>query len=218
MRFRCGTCGASQWRGIFREPTRHLRWAIFHGIALGVCGAATKVLFTRFGLTPDGWRNGPVSLAVCALLMLGLYAAALFAERCIVVRQRCRICGERGLRPEFDRKGERAQAIEDIVVGGPYATRDRDGTYRIVKVLAVDEFAVHLRSYANRFKGLPAQVTSSRLSLGGLGSPEGLGIGHFPLAREAFDREERVLVGRESVADDELDGYRIWAGIDRIEE
>jgi hypothetical protein len=218
MRFRCGICGASQWRGIFPEPTRHLRWAIFHGIALGVCGAATKVLFTRSGLTTDGWRNGLASLAVCALLLFGFYAAAQFAERCVVVRRRCRVCGERGLHPEFEQKGERAQAIGDIVVGGLYATRDRDGTYRIVKVLAVGEFAVHLRSYANRFKELPAQVSSSELSLGGLGSPEGVGIGHFPLAREAFYREERVLVGRESVADDEFDGYRIWAGIDRIEE
>jgi hypothetical protein len=150
--------------------------------------------------------------------MLGFYATATVAEHYIAVRQRCRICGERGLHPEFDQKGERGQAIEDIVVGGLYAARAQDGTYRIVKVLVVDEFAVHLRSYANRFKELPAQVTSSRLSLGGLDSPEGLGIGHFPLAWEAFDREERVLVGRESVADDELDGYRIWAGIDRIEE
>jgi hypothetical protein len=176
------------------------------------------VLFTRFGLTTDGWRNGLASLAVCALLLLGFYAAALFAERCVVVRRRCRVCSGRGLRPEFDQKGEKSQAAADIVVGGLYATRDRDGTYRIVKVLAVDEFAVHLRSYANRFKGLPAQVSSSELSLGGLGSPEGLGIGHFPLARDAFGREKCVLVGRESVADDELDGYRIWAGIGPIDE
>jgi hypothetical protein len=108
--------------------------------------------------------------------------------------------------------------MEEVVVGGLYATRDKDGTYRIVKVLVVDEYAVHLRSYADRFKELPTQVSSSQLSLGGFGRPEGFGIGHFPLAREGFDREERVLVGRESVAHDELDGYRIWAGIDPIDE
>lgn len=107
---------------------------------------------------------------------------------------------------------------DDIVVGGLYATRDKDGSYRIVKVLVVDEFAVHLRSYATRFQQLPTQVRSADLSMGGLGRPEGFGIGHFPLAREGFDREERVLVGRESAADDELDGYRIWAGIDPIDE
>jgi hypothetical protein len=107
---------------------------------------------------------------------------------------------------------------DDIVVGGLYATREEDGSYSIVKVLVVDEVAVHLRCYATRFKELPAQVSSSQLSMGGLGSAEGFGIGHIPLARQGFDREERVLVGRESVADDELVGYRIWAGIDPIEE
>ena len=109
-------------------------------------------------------------------------------------------------------------AAPEVVVGGLYATRDSDGSYRIVKVLIVDEFAVHLRSYANRFEELPAQVSSSHLSMGGLYNVEGFGIGHFPLAREGFDREERVLVGREPVADYELDGYRIWAGIDPVDE
>jgi|SRR5262245_21685702 len=218
MRFRCDTCGVSQWRGLFPEPTFQIRFSVFHGIALGVCGVATKVLFARLGYTTEGWRNGLASLGVCAVLIFGFYAVAIIAEACVVAGLRCRACGVRGLRPEFGGNGERSQMAADIVVGGLYATRDQDGTYRIVKVLVVDEFAVHLRSYADRFKELPAQVRSSRLSMGGLGSAEGFGIGHFPLAREEFDREERVLVGRESVADEELDGYRIWAGIDPIDE
>lgn len=106
----------------------------------------------------------------------------------------------------------------EIIVGGLYATQDKDGSYRIVKMLVVDEFAVHLRIYANRFKAIPTQVRSSELSAGRFGSPEGFGIGHFPVAREGFALGERVLVGRESVSYDELDGYRIWAGIDSIEE
>ena len=106
---------------------------------------------------------------------------------------------------------------DEIVVGGLYATRDEDGYYRIVKVLVVDEFAVHIRCYATRFRELPVRVRSSELTLGGPDCPEGFGVGHIPLARKAFDREERVLVGREPVADDELTGYRIWAGIDPVE-
>ena len=106
---------------------------------------------------------------------------------------------------------------EPILVGALYASRGSDGQYRISKVLALDEHAVHLRSYADRFAELPAEVHSAQLSLGGLGSPGGFGIGHFPLAREAFERETKVLVGREEVAYDELDGYRIWAGIDPVE-
>jgi hypothetical protein len=107
---------------------------------------------------------------------------------------------------------------EEIVVGGLYASQERDGFYRIVKVLVVDESAVHLRSYANRFKEIPTQVRSSELSMGGIGSPGGFGIGHFPFAREGFSLEGRVLVGREPVSYHELDGYRIWAGIDSLEE
>jgi len=106
----------------------------------------------------------------------------------------------------------------EIVVGGLYAARDRDGLYRITKVLVLDERIAHLRTYANQFKALPSQIRSSELSLGGLGSSGGFGIGHFPVAREAFEHEEHVLVGRENVVDEELDGYRIWAGIDPIED
>jgi hypothetical protein len=147
--------------------------------------------------------------------MLAFYFVAICADACVVVWLRCRACGARRLRLELGDEGSPTAA--DIVVGGLYAARDEDGTYRILKVLAVDGLAVHLRCYANRFKELPAQVSSSELSLGGLGSPEGLGIGHFPLAREAFGGEEYLLVGREPVADDELDGYHIWTGADPID-
>ncbi len=104
-----------------------------------------------------------------------------------------------------------------ILVGGLYACRDSNGQYRVCKVLVLDEHAVHLRSYANRFTKLPAQAQSARLSMGSLDGDAGFGIGHFPLAREAFERDEWILVGREEVTYEELDGYRIWAGIDPIE-
>ena len=85
--------------------------------------------------------------------------------------------------------------------------------YRIGKVLAADELAVHLRSYANRFKEPPTRVASSELSMGALGSPEGFGIGHFPLARTAFNASDYTFLCQESVADDELEGYHIWASM-----
>ncbi len=218
MRFHCQSCGASQWRGLFPEPKFHIRWAIFHGVAIGVCGITTKLLFRRFGYTTDGWQSGLASLRVCAILLLGFYAAALFVEARVVNRLRCRACGARKLASDFAGATMKSHIPTDLIVGGLYAMRNQDGTYRIVKVLVVDQTIVHLRSYANRFKELPAQVNSSQLSLGRLDGPGGLGIGHFPLAREGFDREERVLVARESVTEDELDGYRIWAGIDPINE
>jgi hypothetical protein len=211
MRFRCTTCGTRQWRGLFPQSNHYIRWAVIHGVALGTCGIATKILFTQLGYGTDGWRSGLASLGVCVVLLVGFYGIVFLAEAMLVARQRCRACGMRGLQPDpGDKDG--MPPLEDIVVGGLYATRDEDGSYRIVKVLVVDEFAVHLRSYANRFESLPNKVSSSELSLGGLGRPEGIGIGHFPLAREAFAREDRILVGSESVADEELEGYRIWAG------
>jgi hypothetical protein len=217
MRFRCAVCGTPQWRGLFPHSNHYIRWAVIHGVALGTCGAATKILFTQLGYGTDGWRNGLASLGVCAIFLLGLYGFALIAEALLVTRRRCRACGMRGLQPDPGGK-ERTPTMKDIVVGGLYATRDQDGTYRIVKVLVVDEFAVHLRMYANRFQTLPTQVSSSQLSLGGLDRLEGIGIGHFPLAREGFLREQRILVGREPVADEELEGYRIWAGIESVDE
>jgi hypothetical protein len=107
----------------------------------------------------------------------------------------------------------------EAVVGGLYASRGEDGLYRILKVLVVDELAVHLRLYVNRFAELPGQVRSADLSLTmeGLGPPKSLGIGHFPVAHEGFWSSDPVLVGQESVTDSELDGYRIWAGIDSVE-
>ena len=213
MRFRCNTCGETQWRGLFPRSNHYFRWAVIHGIALGVCGVATKVLFTQLGYGTDGWRNGLASLGVCAVLLFGLYAFAFVAETFIVAGRRCRVCGVQGLRP--DHGGQDAiPPLDDIVVGGLYAMRDEDGRYRIVKVLVVDDVAVHLRSYADRFEMLPTELSSSQLSLGGVGRPEGMGIGHFPIAREGFAREEHILIGREAVADEELEGYRIWAGIE----
>src|SRR5262249_22172139 len=150
MHARCDGCGLRQWRGIFLEPALNLRYAVLHGVALGLCGGATKFLFTRFGLTTDGWRNGPASLGVCAVLLIAFYCVACVAEACVVGWLRCRGCGARGLRHEVGGEEERSQAPAGLV-GGLYATRDEDGSYRILKVLAADERVVHLRCYANRF-------------------------------------------------------------------
>ncbi|HKA08346.1 MAG TPA: hypothetical protein VKD71_13885 [Gemmataceae bacterium] len=103
MRFRCTTCGATQLRGLFPPPNHYLRWAVIHGVALGMCGAATRILFTRLGYGTDGWRNGLASLGVCAGLLLGLYGFAFVAETLIVGSRRCRACGTRGLVPDSGR-------------------------------------------------------------------------------------------------------------------
>lgn len=96
----------------------------------------------------------------------------------------------------------------EIVVGGLYATRTKDGTYRVTKVLVVDDFAVHLRSYANHFEELPTGIDPSVLTLGSIFEGGGYGIGHFPLAKEGFWSVDRAFLQRTPVVDDELEGYR----------
>jgi hypothetical protein len=103
------------------------------------------------------------------------------------------------------------------IVGGLYASRDEDGRYRICKVLLAEELAVHIRTYATRFDELPTGIRSSQLSMGGVGLPEGFGMGHMPIAHQGFWLDDPVLVGTEPVDDDELLGYRIWAGLETFE-
>ena len=64
-----------------------------------------------------------------------------------------------------------------IQVGGLYAIKSEDGSWGVVKVLALDDYAVHLRSYANRFPEQPKDVESAKLTLGGINDPAGFGIG-----------------------------------------
>jgi hypothetical protein len=98
----------------------------------------------------------------------------------------------------------------EIVVGGLYATKNEDGSYGVMKVLAVDDFAVHLRTYANRFKELPTDIDPATLSLGSISGNGGFGIGHFPLAKEGFWRDQPEFLKETPVAENELEGYRIY--------
>jgi hypothetical protein len=96
-----------------------------------------------------------------------------------------------------------------IVVGGLYASKGDDGMFRISKVLATDDSAVHVRVYKNKFKGLPKSIDSSSLSLGGVGDPDGFGIGHMPVAKTNW-LASHVFVKKETVREDELEGYRYY--------
>jgi hypothetical protein len=103
-----------------------------------------------------------------------------------------------------------SQEAREIVVGGLYSTKSQDGTYRVSKVLAIDDFAVHLRTYANRFEQPPADIDPSILTLDSFSDGGGLGIGHYPLAKEGFWSDECQFLKQTVVEDDELEGYRIY--------
>jgi hypothetical protein len=99
---------------------------------------------------------------------------------------------------------------KSIQVGGLYATQDNDGSWRVSKVLAVDEFAVHLRIYANKFPEQPKDVDPAELTLGGLNAPAGFGVGHCPLAKKGFFNDNPVLIKVVPVKEEELEGYRMY--------
>ena len=107
-------------------------------------------------------------------------------------------------------EGNPSVAPQSIQVGGLYATKDEGGSWRVMKVLALDEHAVHLRSYANKFREQPKDVDPSVLTLGGLNNPEGFGIGHFPLAKEGFFKDKPILIKVVPVKEEELEGYRMY--------
>ena len=103
----------------------------------------------------------------------------------------------------------RRHTTEVIVVGGLYASKSQDGSFRVSKVLAVDESAVHVRIYKNKFSGPPQNLDTSALSLGKVGDPDGFGIGHAPIAKEGW-LASQVFLKKEQVRDDELEGYRYY--------
>ncbi|HEY0155620.1 MAG TPA: hypothetical protein VGB92_26770 [Longimicrobium sp.] len=82
----------------------------------------------------------------------------------------------------------------------------------MMKVLAADGFAVHVRLYVQRFEQMPTAADLSSLTLGafGPGSDNPFSIGHMPLAPRGFAEDNPVLLAEVEVADDELDGYRAW--------
>jgi hypothetical protein len=86
-------------------------------------------------------------------------------------------------------------------IGGIYANKYSDGTYQIVKVLAVDDLAVHVRVYADKPNSLPTSIDTSKLDVM---------VGHAPVERAIFDQEQSTLLKVEDVTDPELEGYRVY--------
>lgn len=114
-----------------------------------------------------------------------------------------------------------------IQVGGLYAIHDPDGSWRVIKVLAVDDFAVHLRSYANRFPEQPKDIDLAKLTMGidnaeaakaliaklisgDINDAAGFGIEHIPVAKEGFFNENPVLIKVVPVKEEELEGYKLY--------
>ena len=99
---------------------------------------------------------------------------------------------------------------EYIIVRGLYSINSGDGSFRVVRVLALDPGIVHARLYRNKFEIRPVSVDPTTLSLGSVFTDEDFGIGHTPLAKEGFISWQPVLLMKTDLTDEELEGYRLW--------
>lgn len=93
MRYKCDKCGVQQWRGYFPERFFHIRYALFHGVALGVSSIIVKTVFERTGHDPHGFATLPA----CLIVMLAFYGVAVFTEACVVAARGCSDCQAHGL-------------------------------------------------------------------------------------------------------------------------
>lgn len=98
----------------------------------------------------------------------------------------------------------------DLKVGGLYSITDDGSEFQVAKILALDEAAVHVCIYKNKFRSRPKTVDPSTLSLEGTPGGDDFGIGHLPLSRQSFMNGRPAFIQQSSVAEDELEGYKMW--------
>jgi hypothetical protein len=92
-------------------------------------------------------------------------------------------------------------AKEEFKIGGLYISKKKDSAYSVCKIIVLDDFAVHLRAYKDKFTEKPKQLNSANLHVS---------IGHFPIDRKGFLLEHPELITVEEVKDAELEGYKIY--------
>jgi hypothetical protein len=106
--------------------------------------------------------------------------------------------------------GCRPSMSADPQLGGLYSVLGDENSFSVAKVLVVDDKGIHIRLYKQKFPSRPESVDEGTLTLGSIHDSDGFGMGHLPLAREAFWRMEPQLIQVSTVKEDELDGYREW--------
>ncbi|MFM9951809.1 MAG: hypothetical protein ACKV1O_28015 [Saprospiraceae bacterium] len=120
---------------------------------------------------------------------------------------------------------------QTIQTGAYYAIRYDEETYKVLKVLAVDEaggkpYGVHIRLYGRRFAQPPTKVgkpeeldvtaqvpPGQALTIGAALAalkPDEMTMGHLPYTYEAFLRMAPRFIQAGEVEAAELEGYRIW--------
>ena len=89
-----------------------------------------------------------------------------------------------------------------LVEGGLYAQRTGWFRWTMLKILKIEDDVIHVRTYGNRFWRRPSIAALVNLDWS---------IGHMPFAKSAVENWHLDHITTQSVSDDELEGYRIWA-------
>lgn len=92
-------------------------------------------------------------------------------------------------------------ADTQLKTGGIYLIKNKAGKYTVSKILAMDNFAIHVRMYADEFETRPTQISTANLKVM---------IGHAPMDAKGFLAEYPELLNMEDVKETELEGYRIY--------
>jgi hypothetical protein len=100
--------------------------------------------------------------------------------------------------------------LNGVQVGGLYSVDLGEGFFRVAKVLALNDSAVHLLLYGNRFPARPSAAEVIGLEVRGRGDPQGWGIHHLPLAWDLFNSWQPNFIQASEVTPDELQGFEQW--------
>jgi hypothetical protein len=118
-----------------------------------------------------------------------------------------------------------ADSLVDIPlhVGDIHVVPSEGNIYTPIKILAEDEYGVHVAIYSNRYRAIPTAIGEGELFIGNMeallaeDSPEDeaasfdIGVDHLALSREGFLMWGSIFVQAGSVEEDELKGYRLWS-------
>lgn len=100
--------------------------------------------------------------------------------------------------------------MNSYIVGGYYSIEIRDKEYRLIKILSVNEYGLHIALYKGRFTVRPKLIIVDELSYGSPLDDQDYGMAHLPFTRELFEACDPVFIETGMVCTNELEGYRTW--------
>ena len=82
---------------------------------------------------------------------------------------------------------------DGLSAGDICSIENGSGGFGIVKILALEPGAVHIRLYKEKFASRPDFIDATGLSLGTVHDEDGFGIGHLPLSARNFAQWEPMI-------------------------